>query len=365
MKIAIIFPNDSDALFDRNSKRTFGGANVQMYLIAKEFGNYRDIQTYSFIPEYKNISFDDEDCFNLVKTYNENESLLKKFLIYHKTIRKIKPDVIIQRGLTLFSCLLAFYCKIFKIKFIFMLAHDIESHGRYQKDRKKCFLFPLLLQSSFLMIAQNEYEFDNLIKKIPIGRVEILKKGIDISKIHKKKRILKYHAVWIARCEAWKKPELFIKLAQKNKDLNFFMVCSISFPGDPYFYRVKELALKQKNLKFEDFLKNKEIYNILSQSGVFCITSDMEGDWPMVVLEASASGIPILSLNLNYGDLFSKYNGGFFCNGHFTLMSQYLREVYNNKELYSIKSEGAASYIKENHNIKTNVKKLYGFINSR
>ena len=33
-KIAIIFPKDSSAIFDKKSTETFGGATVQMFLLA-------------------------------------------------------------------------------------------------------------------------------------------------------------------------------------------------------------------------------------------------------------------------------------------------------------------------------------------
>ncbi len=146
-RIAIIFPKDSEALFNKNSKRTFGGASVQLYLIAKYLKKYSDNVVYSLIPDYQSIDFDEEKYFTLVKTFKENDSLIKKVLCYHKIIKTIRPNIIIQRGLTFFSCLLSLYCKIFNIKFIFMFAHDIETHGRYQNSRKKCFLFPLLLKT--------------------------------------------------------------------------------------------------------------------------------------------------------------------------------------------------------------------------
>ena len=107
LKIVTIFPKDSEALFNRSSRRTFGGADVQMYLITKELKKIKEVSIYSFIVRYPTIDFKDSGEFNLIKTFNETDSLLKKFIIYHKKIKKIRPDIIIQRGLTLFSCLLA------------------------------------------------------------------------------------------------------------------------------------------------------------------------------------------------------------------------------------------------------------------
>ena len=46
-RIAIIFPKDSSAIFDKKSMETFGGATVQMFLFAKEFNNYLDLDVSS------------------------------------------------------------------------------------------------------------------------------------------------------------------------------------------------------------------------------------------------------------------------------------------------------------------------------
>ncbi len=361
MKLVCIFPKDSEALFNRKSGRTFGGANIQMYIIARELSNYSDIETYSFIPNYDEILFDESDRFNLIKTFNETDTVLKKFWTYHKKIQGIKPDAIIQRGLTLFSCLLAFYCKAFGIKFVFMFAHDIESHGLYQKNQKRCTLFPLLLRFSYLLLVQNEYELHNLQKYNQGDRVKLLKKGVDLSKIPEGGDKI-YDCIWIARCERWKNPEIFIELADENRSLRFLMICSRATGKEDYFDEVKHRALAVENLEFIDFVDYQEVYKLLAKSRIFCITSDLEGDWPMTVLEAAASKLPILSLKLNYGNLFSHYNAGFHCEGDVAIMNRRLKELIEDKDLYQRMSDNALQYAGENHDIKMNVKKLIKFL---
>ena len=73
MKVAVVFPKDSEALFNKNSKRTFGGASVQMYLIAKELKKRADVSASSLIPDYSEINFDDSGSFDLIKTFNEKD----------------------------------------------------------------------------------------------------------------------------------------------------------------------------------------------------------------------------------------------------------------------------------------------------
>lgn len=361
MKIAIIFPKDSEAIFSKFSTRTFGGATVQLYLLAKELSSFRDHKIFSLVTSYEKIDFQDIDKFILKKTFNENDNILKKIFLFHKSLQDIKPDVIFQRGLTLLSCFMAVYCFLFRIKFIYMFAHDIESHGIYQRSRKKCYAFPLLLRFSSQLFVQNEYEQEQLSKRCFISPVKIFKKGIDAGLI-KQSNIKQYDCIWIARCEKWKKPEVFIQLAEKNIKRNFLMICSKVDSDEEFFDKIKSMAVLHTNIEFLEFVEYREIYCYLSKSKVFCITSEMEGDWPMTVLEAGASGLPILSYHLNYGNIFEKYNAGFLSNGDFNLFNTQFAFLLKNKKIYKERSEGVLKFIDENHNLKYTAQKLIDYI---
>lgn len=360
-KIAVIFPKDSEAMFNKNSNRTFGGATVQLYMLTKEMAKNKDLEVFSFIPNYGEISFLDKDRFNFEKSYNENDNIIKKMFSLYSTIKRISPDVIIQRGLTFKSCILALYCNLFKIKFVFMFSSDIESHGFYQRSRKRCYLFSILLKNSYLLITQNEYEYKNVIKRYKHAKLKshILKKGLDTNYIKFGLEKM-YDCIWVARCEELKRPELFINLANQNRDLNFLMICSEV--DKQFFVKTKSAAEKIENLKFLDFVEYDKIFEYLAQSKVFCLTSELEGDWPMTVLESAASGLPILSLYLDHGGIFDKSDGGFYCDANFELMPKYLRILIEDREIYEKKSLGAKEFIKSNYDIEKNTELLVEFI---
>ena len=364
MKIAVIFPKDSEAMFNNNSKRTFGGATVQLYMFAKELAKNKDFAVHSLIPKYKDICFLDNDSFNLVGSYNENDFFLKKTFSLYRTIKKISPDVIIQCGLTIHSCILALYCKLFKIKFIFMFASDIESLGFYQRSGKRCYLFSMLVKNAYLLLPQNEYEYNNIVQsyKNVKHKIHILNKGIDANytKLGSEKV---FDCVWIGRCEELKKPEIFLKLADYNKNLKFLMICAEVDSKKTCFNKIKSEASGIDNLRFLGFVEYEKIFEYLAQSKVFCLTSEMEGDWPLTVLESAISGLPVLSLSLNYNGLFDKFDGGFYCDGNFELMSKYLKILIEDKEIYEKKSLGAREFINNNHCIEKNTKLLLEYIN--
>lgn len=167
-----------------------------------------------------------------------------------------------------------------------------------------------------------------------------------------------FDCIWIARCDEWKNPEDFIKLAQRNKDFTFVMVAPPAIGKKEYYKGIIKLVRSTHNIIHYDFVENEKIYELLARSKVFCITSDLEGDWPMVVLEAAAVGVPILSLKINYDDLIDKYKGGMYCNSDLNTMIREFKLLVSDSEFNKQMSENAVKYIYEKHNIIENVKKL-------
>lgn len=358
MKIFIIFPKDSEALFNKNSNRTFGGASVQMYNIAKELYKYTDITTYSIIPEYSTIDFDDSSKFNLIKLYNENDnSLIKlyKFLLY---AIKIKPDVIIQHGLMNQSCVLAFICWLLKIKFVFMFAHDVEVKGLRQSDQSKIRLFILLRKFAHTLITQNKYQKETLFKKYKCQST-IIYNGFEIKKLEKTKH-KKSYILWVARCDSWKQPELFIQLAVNNHGLKFCMVCPKS-QDENFFNNIKQQALKVKNLTFIDFVPYNQIDELFEKAILFVNTSLYEG-FPQTFIQATMNAVPVLTLYVNPENFLDLYKCGYCCYGNMKLLSKKIQELCSDRRKYKDFSNNAYKYAIENHNIEINVKKIINLL---
>lgn len=130
--------------------------------------------------------------------------------------------------------------------------------------------------------------------------------------------------------------------------------------------------LKQKPIKFnillqgagwenyeEQLLELNVPYSILEYSSksesdaffkkvdVFLCTSDFEGG-PLPVLEAMASGIPVVCTEVGVAQEILKNGGGFLCKKeNYKQIAQALEELIENKELYLAHSEKAKENIKE------------------
>lgn len=346
-KIFIFFPKDSEALFNINSERTFGGASVQLYNIARSLNLFSNNKVFSLIPEYQNISFPDQQDFNLIKTFKESDNTIKKFYQTHKIIRNNKPNIIIQRGLTLFSIFLSIYCFLFKIKFIFMFAHDRELNKRYQKNNQKVPLFYLLLLFSNKLIVQNSFQYNKIPKKY-LKKTELLKSGYFLPKyedIRKNNSIL-----WVSRLEPWKCPEKFLKLAEMNPSLKFVLIGPIFHRENDYGEKISAECKKLKNIEYHSFINFPQINNFFSQASIFINTSDCEG-FPNTFVQATMNATPIISLNVNPDSIFEKHKIGFYCNNSISVMNDKIHLLIENPKIYEKFSKNAYKYSKKEHDI--------------
>jgi len=358
-KIAIIFPKDSSAIFDKKSTETFGGATVQMFLLANEFSNYKDVEVSSLVTDFGQNNECIIEGLKLHKTFNKNDNLLIKIIKFHRAIRKVKPDVIIQHGLTIFSSLLAVYCKGFRIKFVYMFAHDAETGGYYQTNRKKAHLFKLLVSYVDVLITQNKYQYNKIMTACN-KKTNILYNGFPIVKSFTDHR---EHILWVARCEKWKGPEKYVKLASSNNQYKFVMVCNEGSDLEHYSH-IRQLARGVKNLDFLSHVPADEMDTIFQKSLILVNTSDDEG-FPQVFIQAAMNKVPIISLNVNPDNFITKYKCGIVCDSKEAFMNQSIQILLSDSQQLNQLSKNAYNYARENHDIKKNTKILYDLIFKR
>jgi glycosyltransferase involved in cell wall biosynthesis len=347
MKIGIIFPKDSESIFDRTSLRTFGGATVQMFAIANELIKGKENDVFCLVPKIDNKESLGGIGMRIVEFSGLRKTILSTIILFHRIMKSEKPDILIQHGLTFYSCLLSLYCRALSIKFIFMFAHDIEVGGRYQRSQARCLFFSLLLKTATLLVTQNDFQNNTLLKK---GYRNILfKMGFPMRQIIGKER---EGILWIGRCSKQKQPELFIKIAQKNPDKKFTMVCPKI--DENYFNYIKSLAEVVHNLVFVDFVDFENTWKYFEETKVFVNTSISEG-FPQTFVQAVTCGVPIISLNVNPDDFILKYSCGYACGGDVTLLENNVSRLFHNDNLYNQISENTLVYSRKYHDIVQNV----------
>lgn len=323
-----------------------------MALLAKAFAKL-GVETSFMVANYGQPATEVIDGVSLWNSLDFKKSFFSQVRQFYRTLKSVDADVYIQRTLSPYSSFIQRWCRKNNKLFVFMVAHDAEADGSHSVYRN--FLFRFLSLSMFrhasLVVVQNEYEFAQ-IKKIRAGPILLLKKGLDFSVVKKKKKM--YDCIWIGRCESWKRPEAFLQLAKSLPKKSFVMVCPPATNKDQYFLKIRTMASTIQNLKFIDYAENSQIYGLLASSKLFVLTSEQEGDWPSVVLEATVSGLPVVSLSLQYGGLIDEFQGGIVCNDSLTNLSANTRLLLEQQSQYKKASTGAKKYTTTNHEITKN-----------
>ncbi len=339
------------SLFFPQMEVPYGGAEVQLFLLSKAFSKskYLDVNiiagdynlTKQKTKKYKNIKVYrlplKKNIFNLIRNY---------VLLLLKLI-KLKPDIIIQRTANLRTGIIAFYCKIFKKKFIYSIAHDHDVNGIAAKGiLGKIFTFGLT-QASYI-IAQNLNQRKTLEKwqNHKFFNISVIKSGDHIISPNLE---IKNTVLWVARAIKWKRPEIYLKIADFFPNQTFVMICNKSIING-YWKEIKEKANKIPNLTFISYVLFEKINEYFKSAKVFINTSIYEG-FPNTFIQAAKNKTPILSLNVNPDKFITRYECGFACNNNFKVLVKNLEILLTNQTLYNKFSENAYNYVKEQHNI--------------
>ena len=353
--IAVVFPKDSESFFN-DSRKTFGGATVQLFNYARELSHIHNVA--ALLPASSRVDKLSSSSMKIVHTFDPCESMPAKILKFHRVIRKLKPDIILQRGLASLSPFMAMYCRLFSIKYVFMFAHDREVRGRYQRTEKQNRLYFLLLIFSRYLIVQNEYQRKNISRRFNY-KVSKITNGYEIEGdfFPGKNGVL-----WVSRLEPWKKPECFIELAEKMPDVPFVMVAPTVSGYESFAKEVYRRADGVDNLTIMDFVPFNEIDGYFQRARVFVNTSLEEG-FPNTFVQACKNYTPVVSLTVNPDNFIERYRLGFFCNDDDRILFNAVKKILKNERLFDQFSRAAYSYAGEHHCIKRNTRELEECLN--
>ena len=122
--------------------------------------------------------------------------------------------------------------------------------------------------------------------------------------------------------------------------------------------KIKQLGL-ESNITLLEWTKREDIFNIIKNSKFYISTARYEG-LPYSIIESLALAKPIIATNVDGNrDLVKhNYNGFLIENEDANKMSEYVIELLNDKELFSIFSKNSKIYFDGNFNLNNNISKL-------
>ncbi|NOZ35169.1 MAG: glycosyltransferase [Chlorobi bacterium] len=359
------FSPASYPFFDTDSKAAYGGAELQMFLLAKVLSLNSDSEICFLIGNYKVKDVKNKYNIKLISSINlkQKESIFLKIfksLKYFFCLTRLTPDLLISTNANAVAGISAFYCKVFKKKFIYRTSSLIDVNQEYTKNNGLSGkLYQYGLRKATKVITQNkEHQF--LLKKNYNIDAVVLK---NIFEVKEPENTNKEFILWVSRYHKLKRPDLFLKLAEHFTEKNFVMICPYNDSNKVDWQKLKEEANKISNLKFIEKIPFREIQEYFNKAKLFINTSDFEG-FPNTFLQAAQGKTPVVSLNVNPDNFITEYNCGIFAEGNLEKLLSETEKLLQNKADLKIKGDNLFRYLQENHDIKIVGKQFKQFIES-
>jgi glycosyltransferase involved in cell wall biosynthesis len=173
--------------------------------------------------------------------------------------------------------------------------------------------FWMMKKRSSIILILNQKLYDEVIPLgFPKDKLRVLGAGIDYRSIHDFKPTKKYHydVTVLGRIAPVKGIFDMIKIWKKVHDSNpNFQLAWIGGGGDIYKKKLLELLAEnglESSFHLLGFIEKNEVYNILKSAKVF-LCPDHENGWGLAVCEAMASGLPVISYDIDiFGAVYKK-----------------------------------------------------------
>jgi len=341
-----------------NDKSYGGGSTVQSYTWMRALLNRN--HKVGVLVDLDEPNINSEDGLRYVHAFSYKKGIKHLNWVYYrvpflfKTIKNFKPDVVYQSGAGFITFLLSLICLLLNIKFVHRMANDVDSDERIKIKLRfiESFFYKIGLSLSSLILCQNDYQYNNLIKKY---------KNQVVRKIHNpylfNVKIRKLNTIDDRNYIAW------LGMFQHQKNLKELLNIVKKFPNVPFKIagdiNTKKLDIETQtaliqleectNVNFMGYLTRPEIGEFLS--GALCLlnTSRYEG-FSNTFLEAFDSGTPVVCLSSVDPDKIIQNNGlGLTSDNYVDLPDIIERVLLMAKSSYNEMSSDCYNYIKK-HN---------------
>lgn len=329
----------------------FGGAEVDLYLLAKEFANMVDYEVEFIVGDYGQPDIELIDNIIVKKLKYMNLNMYNKFI--HKILRRFyfikvllrsKANIFFSEGA---SEILGYIIIIGKLlsrkKVIFRTASDKDCDGGHaSKKTFKGFMYKNSIRFADVIIAQNHRQ-KKIWKSVMNLDSLVIKNGMAIPQNIAYNN--KHFILWAARSVELKRPDLFLKMAKALPEHNFVMIL---FGKNELSKRIKIKSKSINNLTIIDYVPFFNIQAYYDQALCFVNTSEYEG-FPNSFLQALIGHTPLLSLKVNPDNFITKYNLGTCCNQNINKGIEFIK--YLTREKLNLYGKNARDYLLKHHDI--------------
>ncbi len=270
-------------------------------------------------------------------------------------VREERPDFVVVLGWTTWLTVLEWFRGIFWYRVIFICGLDTEVNGEFRRENPvRGAVFERGVRNADLRMAMTEHQADlfvaagmhcgmyrNLI--LPRSAPRTAEKSVDL--------------LWVARCQAIKRPHLFLDLAERLPGTKCVMVCVRE--DAELWESVAARAAGIANVTFIERVPYHEAQRHYDAARIFVNTSTYEG-WPNSFIQAGLGETALASLTVNSDELFGRFGLGVFGYGNFDAWAEEIRGLLDDSQRLERCQRECARFVATLHDNERNVNLFLG-----
>ena len=333
-------------LFNPSVEAIFGGAEVDLYLLATELAKDKNFEVSFVVGDYGQDHVEIRENVTLIKSANVSKNLFLGSRKIWSALKKADADIYMDEACSLGTALYALFCKKNDRKFVYRTAHTRECDGTYFRQyafRGKAVLWAF--RSAHKLLVQNEIDSENLFRTTQLPSTVICG-TMRLPEIRHQDRDT---ILWVARSAGVKQPELFFKIAKEIPEEHFTMICPKA-TGDDRYDKLIAKAETIKNLEFIQGVHFHGLDSFFARARIFVNTSESEG-FPNTYIHACKCAIPILSLKVNPDGFLDKHQCGMCANNDWNRFKDMLNKLLE-PETNNFYGGNGRRYVEETHDIR-------------
>lgn len=345
IKICFVAPK-AYPLFNPKVEDYFGGAEVDLYLLAKHLAKNTNFAVSFVTADYGQDQTETIDNVRIIKSLKLRQNPLAGAIKIYKAMKLANADIYFQEASSPGTFLVSLFCRLKKRIFVYRTASERECNGTYIRQNPFVGrLFARALRQAAQVIVQNEKDAENIQQTIGVWPI-VIPNAQDLPELSQTTRD---KILWVGRSTKIKRPDLFLRLAEQFPEDNFVMICQRG-TGDKDYQKLPAQTGDIANLDFVKRVRFDQVDRYFQTAKVLVNTSDSEG-FPNTFIQACAAATPILTVNVNPDNFLTKYNCGMCANGDWNKFTEQLKMLLE-PERAKQHGQNARKYAEEKHDIK-------------
>ncbi|MDE3034340.1 MAG: glycosyltransferase family 4 protein [Nitrospirota bacterium] len=348
-------------LYRPESGLPFGGAEVQLFLLAKEMakGERRQVQVLTTVEQKPGTEM--QGRVTVVRRrglhrlegpsglFRRGWNYVQAFRDMYRQLRAIGADVYLHSGSGVEVGAYALICRLLRTRFVYVVASSAdldEPYGKVQGPLR--WLYPVGLRLADAIVCRTEEQRVRWRERYGRGSW-LIRTGHPIPEVLPDQPGAG-SILWVGRAHPLKQPDRFLDLAERLPHERFIMVVMPDPAHPDLSLALRRRAAKLPQVTFHEGGSCEAVDGVFAQAKLFVNTSTYEG-FPNTFVQAAMHRVPILSWLVNPDAVLTAHRIGACAEGSFERLVEEVQRFAGHDELRRETGERARRYAEAHHDV--------------